>query len=129
MKRKRNYQIKENFLDSVNEPELDYDIPIKPQTVYTSHLEELKEICEGHLVDKLYIFGSAVSGKLKEESDIDFLVRFKEFDLANYFENFLDLKNSLEILFNRKVDLLEEQAMKNPVLIQSIDKSKKLVYG
>jgi hypothetical protein len=35
----------------------------------------------------------------------------------------------LKSLYGREIDLLEEQALKNPILIQSINRSKQLVYG
>jgi len=86
-------------------------------------------LCEKHKVEELYVFGSAVTGKMTDESDIDFLVKFKNFDLNNYFLNYLELKTALEKMTGRKVDLIEKQTLKNPFLIQSIEKSKELLYG
>jgi predicted nucleotidyltransferase len=62
-------------------------------------------------------------------SDIDFLVKFKDIDLSTYFDNYMNFKSNLENLFGREVDLVEEQTLKNPILINSINKSKELVYG
>ena len=92
-------------------------------------IEKIESICSKHKVERLYIFGSAASGKMKENSDIDFLVKFSDMDLYYYFENLLSLKSELEELFNRQVDILEEQALKNPYLKKSIDRNKILVYG
>lgn len=89
----------------------------------------LIDLCESHYVDKMYLFGSASTDNLKENSDIDFLVKFKNFDLAKYFENYISLKENLSKLFNRNIDLVEEQAIKNPILVNSINKSKELIYG
>ncbi|UJP64650.1 nucleotidyltransferase family protein [Mongoliitalea daihaiensis] len=86
-------------------------------------------LCEKYKVEELYVFGSAVTGKMTDESDIDFLVKFKNFDLNNYFLNYLELKTALEMMTGRKVDLIEKQTLKNPFLIQSIEKSKELLYG
>lgn len=93
------------------------------------NINQLRALCEKHNVETLYLFGSAANGSLKPESDVDFLVRFKNFDLSKYFENYTILKESLKKLFNRDVDLVEEQTLKNPVLIRSIEKSKELIYG
>ena len=60
---------------------------------------------------------------------MDFLVEFDDVDLYNYFDNYMDLKESLEELFDIKVDLVEIQTLKNPILIRSIDRNKKLIYG
>lgn len=94
-----------------------------------SQIEYLKKLCSTHNVETMYLFGSAVKGDFTTSSDIDLLVKFKPFDLTNYFENYLHLKEKLENLFGRKVDLVEEQTLKNPILIQSINHSKALIYG
>jgi predicted nucleotidyltransferase len=75
------------------------------------------------------LFGSSLTDAFNNESDIDFLVKFKSIDLSIYFDNFLGLKENLEKLFGRKVDLIEEQTLRNPILIKSINSSKELVYG
>jgi predicted nucleotidyltransferase len=77
----------------------------------------------------MYVFGSALKKSFQPDSDIDLLVAFEEFDLAEYLDNYLDLKLSLENLFKRKVDLVEVQTLKNPVLIRSIDRNKEQIYG
>ncbi len=89
----------------------------------------IKSLCESHSVEKLYLFGSATNDTFSKKSDIDFLVRFQNIDLSIYFTNYLGLKEKLKALFKRDVDLVEEQTLKNPILIKSINRSKKLIYG
>jgi predicted nucleotidyltransferase len=91
--------------------------------------EVIQKLCETHNVDKLYLFGSATTTKFNEKSDIDFLVKFKSFDLKLYFSNYTDFKEKLKNLLQREIDLVEEQTLKNPYLISSIDKNKELIYG
>lgn len=91
--------------------------------------EKLRELCRKHSVTRLYLFGSFAQNKATEDSDIDFLVQFGNVDLYNYFDNYLNLKEQLEKLFKRKVDLVEEQTIKNPFLAQSINNTKQLIYG
>ncbi|WP_026978499.1 nucleotidyltransferase family protein [Flavobacterium tegetincola] len=91
--------------------------------------DRLKAICSTHNVDKMYLFGSALNSNFNDKSDIDFLVKFKSFELSQYFDNYINLKENLKDLFGREVDLLEEQTLKNPILINSINKSKELIYG
>ena len=93
------------------------------------HIEEINLLCKKHKVKELYAFGSIISGPFNAESDLDFLVEFGDIDLYDYFDNYMDLKESLEELFNIKVDLVEIQTLKNPILIRSIDRNKKLIYG
>jgi predicted nucleotidyltransferase len=94
-----------------------------------NNIESLKRLCDIYNVDKMYLFGSALTQDFNSESDIDFLVKFKSIELSEYFQNYLSFKENLETLFGREVDLLEEQTLKNPILINSINKSKELVYG
>lgn len=97
--------------------------------IIEKNVEDLKKLCILYNVDKMYLFGSALTDNFNNESDIDFLVKFKSIDLSIYFDNFLGLKENLEKLFGRKVDLTEEQTLRNPILIKSINNSKELVYG
>jgi predicted nucleotidyltransferase len=95
----------------------------------SKYKNQLNQLCVEHNVETLYVFGSASTNTMTESSDIDLLVRFKKFDLLHYFENYMAFKTRLKNLFNRDIDLVEEQSLKNPILIQSIDKSKEQVYG
>jgi len=94
-----------------------------------NHIEKVKQLCTTYNVDTMYLFGSALNSNFNSDSDIDFLVKFKPIDLALYFENYINFKESLKKLLGREVDVLEEQTLKNPILINSINKSKELIYG
>ena len=97
--------------------------------IVEKNIDRLKRLCERYKVAKLYVFGSVISNRFNKESDIDFLVTFDKIDLEDYADNYFDLKFSLEDLFNRNIDLLEEKAIKNPFLKKTIDNSKELIYG
>ena len=92
------------------------------------NIDDLKLLCIKHHVGRLFVFGSLVDNSMKSDSDIDFLVSFKKINLEDYADNYFDFKFSLEDLFKREIDLLEEKALKNPYLIESINLSKQLVY-
>ena len=70
-----------------------------------------------------------MTDRFNEESDIDFVVDFDRAKITDYFDNYLNLKYALEDLFKRKVDLLEEQTIRNPYLKKSVDQTKALIYG
>ena len=70
-----------------------------------------------------------MDSKFKKTSDIDLIVDFQDVDHYSYADNYFDLKDSLEKLFNREVDLSEDKAIKNPYMRQSIESSKQLIYG
>jgi predicted nucleotidyltransferase len=97
--------------------------------VIQENIEELRELCKKHHVREMFVFGSVLTEDFKSDSDIDLLVRFSGVDLKDYFDNFMDFKESLETLFSRPVDLVEIQTLKNPILKRSIDRSKKILYG
>lgn len=93
------------------------------------NIESIKGLCANHGVDKLYLFGSIMGDGFNDKSDIDFVVRFKNIELLRYADNYFELKFSLEDLLNRPVDLLEEPSIKNPYFLESLNESKKLIYG
>jgi uncharacterized protein len=97
--------------------------------VVEQNINLISELCQLHKVDRLFVFGSVLTDRFHKESDIDFLVKFGNVDLYNYFDNYIEFKESLEKLLKRPVDLVEEQTIKNPILRKSIDRNKKLIYG
>ncbi|GAB2677472.1 nucleotidyltransferase domain-containing protein [Flavihumibacter cheonanensis] len=94
-----------------------------------NYSDSIKQLCATHKVKKLFAFGSVLREDFNESSDIDFLVYFDNMDLINYTNNYFNFKFSLEDLFKRPVDLIEEKALKNPYFVLSISNSRKLVYG
>ncbi len=94
-----------------------------------SYMKNITALCDKYKVAKLFVFGSVLTDKFNEKSDIDFLVDFKKDKVDDYFNNYFDFKYSLEDVFGRKVDLLEDQAIKNPYLRKNIDATKMLIYG
>jgi uncharacterized protein len=87
------------------------------------------ELCNKHSVKSLYAFGSILTDKFNAKSDVDLIVDFSEIKVEDYADNYFDLKFSLQDIFQRPIDLLEEKALKNPYFLQSINQQKKLVYG
>jgi len=97
--------------------------------IVEQNLSNVSELCKLHNVKDMYLFGSVLTEQFSSDSDVDFLVNFKPIDLFQYFDNYMELKEKLEHLLKRPVDLLEEQTIQNPVLRRSIDRNKKLIYG
>lgn len=94
-----------------------------------AYKNQINELCINHKVKSLYAFGSVLTHDFNSNSDIDLIVEFKEIDVADYADNYFDLKFSLQQIFNKSVDLLEEQAIKNPFFKQELNQKKELVYG
>jgi len=93
------------------------------------NIVSIRDLCKKHRVGRLFVVGSVLTERFQKSSDIDFIVDFQGVDLYDYADNYFDLKFSLEKLFKRDVDLLEDKAINNPYLRQSLDLSKQLVYG
>jgi hypothetical protein len=95
------------------------------------HMPELQELCNRYNVRSLYLFGSAVRGEMKPTSDYDFLVDIPlvQENYEAYADSYFEMADSLELMFNRKVDLLTVPMLSNPYLIRSIEKSKVKIYG
>lgn len=98
-------------------------------TIFEQHIEDITRLCSEHKVKELYAFGSVLTDKYNNESDIDLIVDFEAMDVLNYADNYYDLKSSLQDVLKRPVDLLEERAIKNPYFKQVIHQQKQLIYG
>jgi len=73
------------------------------------------ELQERFNIRRIGIFGSFVRGEATETSDVDVLVEFEE--IVDLF-TFLELKDYLEQLLGRKVDLVTEKALKERIKTQ-----------
>lgn len=90
----------------------------------------LDAACRRYGVERLDVFGSAVRGSFDEaESDLDFLVSFTPEARLKAFDNFFGLRESLEELFERPIDLVTKNSLRNPYLIRAIEHERQLVYA
>lgn len=92
------------------------------------NIDKLTKLCDIHKVKELYLFGSILSDKFNDNSDVDMLIQFSQIELLEYFDNYMDLKEKLEQLFNRPIDLVENQAIRNPIFRKIVDREKQLIY-
>ncbi len=84
--------------------------------IIDKNIDKIRTLCHKHKVASLFVFGSILNENFKSSSDIDLLVNFSEVDLYDYADNYYNLKTSLEKLLNRPIDLIENNAIKNPYL-------------
>ena len=95
-----------------------------------NNIGEIKQLCDKHLVDTLFLFGSANTTYFNEKSDIDLLISFKtSLLLMDYADNYFDLRDSLNNLLKRRVDLVVEKSLKNPYFKKEIEETKIQIYG
>ena len=93
------------------------------------HIDQIRRLCSTNSVKSLFAFGSVIRDDFGPESDVDLIVDIGEQDPTNYADKYFNLKFELEKILRRQIDLLENQALKNPYLKQQIDKTKILIYG
>ncbi len=94
-------------------------------------LHALTELCAKYHIKRLELFGSAatVEGADVSIGDIDFLVEFTPTTPKEHCDRYFGFHEELESLFERKVDLVESKAMKNPYFIRRVNESRKLLYA
>lgn len=95
----------------------------------SNRLEEIRLLCQKYHVISLAVFGSVLTDRFSPESDIDLLVDIDSSDPFTYTDYYFSLKENLEKLLNRPVDLLEKRALKNPNLIKRIENTQEFIYG
>ena len=91
---------------------------------------QLVTLCQRYQVRELYAFGSVVTGVLNSESDLDFIVQFNDqAGTDGAFDRFMGLKQDLEQLYGRPVDLLTLKPFRNRIFQAEVDQHKKLLYA
>lgn len=94
------------------------------------HRDKISNLCTRYGVKRLELFGSAVHNDFDpKESDFDFLVEFSTAHPLGPSNRYFGLKEDLEQLFQRPVDLVEAKSIKNPYFRRAIEQDKVLVYA
>ncbi len=88
---------------------------------------EIKKLCQVLAVKRLDLVGSAARDDFRPEaSDIDVVIEFQGDE--GLFRRYFQLKHGLEKIFGKKVDVLQDEAIKNPYLRESLEEDRTLVY-
>lgn len=98
---------------------------------FEPYLELVIEILRKHHVKDAYLFGSVLTERFNDESDVDLLVTYEDFsdDPVERGENMWDLQFALEDNLHRDVDLLNAANLKNPYFIKEVNETKYKIYG
>ncbi|MDF9831522.1 nucleotidyltransferase domain-containing protein [Parabacteroides sp. PF5-6] len=108
------------------------------EPIIVDNLERITELCREYHVKRLYVFGSATGrgidgNPFNESSDIDLLIEYE--DIIYDFEHFDYIRNAdafheqMQLLFGRKVDIVNDSSIRNRRFRQYIEKQKQLVYA
>ena len=92
--------------------------------------QALADICRRAGVKRLEVFGSAARDDFDpSRSDIDFVVELATDPQRNPLNDYVELKDALEALFARPVDLVSAGSVRNPFVLASINRDRQLVFS
>jgi predicted nucleotidyltransferase len=75
--------------------------------------DKIQEFCRRWRIKEFAIFGSTLRNDFRPESDVDVLVTFQDEAPWGLFE-FVEMMEELQEIFDRNVDLIEKEALRNP---------------
>lgn len=92
--------------------------------------EHLQQLCRKHHVRTLEVFGSAADDTFQPDtSDLDFLVEYLPLSNGEYVDAYFGLLSDLENLFQRKIDLVVDRAIRNPYFRKGVNQSRQVIYA
>ena len=97
--------------------------------IINDNIDKIKTLCINYNVKSLFAFGSVCTEKFNDLSDIYLLISFNSMDYGDYADSYFSVADKLEELFNRPVDLVTDKSLSNPYFIDSVNKTKTLIYG
>lgn len=97
------------------------------------NIAKIRTLCQKYRVRKLYVFGSILTDRFNDNSDVDFSVDFDSESInkekLDWADVFFGLIHDLERILGRKVDMVTESSIRNHIFRQELDNTKKLIYG
>lgn len=95
------------------------------------NLHKIIEICKRFHVRKLWVFGSILTPRFNDNSDVDLCVDFEwdKIPLLDSADNFFGFQEALESLLGRKIDITDDSAVSNPYFREELNETRQLIYG
>jgi predicted nucleotidyltransferase len=90
--------------------------------------QRIIEFCRRRKITEFAFFGSVLREDFLPESDIDVLVTFDASAQWSLFD-LVEMKDELEHLFGRKIDLVEKRALRNPFRKREILRTMQVMYA
>jgi predicted nucleotidyltransferase len=89
----------------------------------------LQRACRERGVSRMRVFGSATREAFDDErSDVDLLVEFEP-SITDLFDAYFGLKEDLEQIFGRPVDLVMTDAVSNPHFAAETNRAAEVLYA
>ena len=99
--------------------------------IIETNIHKILDLCRRFHVRRLWVFGSILTPRFSDQSDIDLCVDFdrNQIELYDYANNFFGFLYALEELLGRKIDITEDSAVRNPYFREELNQTRKLIYG
>ena len=95
------------------------------------NMDKIVALCQKYKVAKLWVFGSILTSRFNDDSDVDLSISFDKSKIAllDFADNYFDLIEDLKNLFGRDIDLVCDDSVSNPYFRKELDSTKVLIYG
>ncbi|MCL2481520.1 MAG: nucleotidyltransferase domain-containing protein [Spirochaetaceae bacterium] len=90
--------------------------------------DDVVRLCKKYYIIELAIFGSSIRDDFTQSSDVDILVSFNSNSKTTLFD-IIELENEFSKLFDRKVDIVEKESLKNPIRKNKILSTREIIYA
>ncbi|MDR0642757.1 MAG: nucleotidyltransferase domain-containing protein [Treponema sp.] len=90
--------------------------------------DNIVTICKKYFINELSIFGSSLRDDFNKDSDIDILVSFNKGSNITLFD-IIELEKEFSELLDREVDIVEKEALKNPIRKDRILSTREIIYA
>lgn len=95
-----------------------------------ANLSAITDLCRKHAVRSLFLIGSATGAEFDPaRSDLDFLVEFEPQQRRGFDDVYFVMKEDLERLLGKRVDLVERHCVRNPYVRASMERTKVPLYA
>ncbi len=95
------------------------------------NLNRIIELCKQFHVRKLWVFGSILTPRFTDQSDVDLCVDFDwdNIPLLESANNFFGFQDAMAELLNRTIDITDDSAIQNPYFRAEVNEKRRLIYG
>lgn len=91
-------------------------------------LQEVPAFCNRWGIQEFALFGSVLRDDYSTNSDIDVLIEFQP-GVFQGVDEWIEMRDELEALFGRRVDLVRKGGLKNPFRRAEILQSRRVLYA
>lgn len=89
--------------------------------------QKIIDFCRRWKIVRMAFFGSVLREDFRPDSDVDVMLAYAR-DIDWFAYDYLSMKEEMERLFQRKVDLIEEGMIRNPVKRRCIYQNLEVIY-